>query len=222
MSIARASFATALLVTTTCTCSALAQESAAPGSSSATQPTPNGPRLALRSGFALPVGSAFYASGSLSDTIAGYVPVRIDLGWRFREHFYAGAFGQLAEIVPNNCPSGATCSGENARMGFMLAAHLFPRRMLDPWLGLGMGYEMHDVTRVVDGFQSRISARGIELLDADIGIDVRAWKGLRVGPVLSMSMGQFTQASVNDVATKDFQTQTHGWVLLGVRGAYDL
>jgi opacity protein-like surface antigen len=184
--------------------------------------SPSGPRVALRSGFALPVGSAFYASGSLSDTVTGYVPVRLDVGYRFRDRYYVGLLGQLAQIVPNACPSGASCSGSDTRVGLMAAAHLFPDRTLDPWLGLGMGYELYDVTRTVDGTKAHIGAKGFELLTADLGLDVRTTRGLRLGPVLSTSIGQFTEVTVNEVTTKDFQTQLHAWVLLGLRGAYDL
>jgi hypothetical protein len=85
-----------------------------------------------------------------------------------------------------------------------------------------MGYESYGVTRSIDGSKSTIDSKGLELLNVDLGVDYRPYRGLRVGPVLSTSIGQFSELTINDVTTKDFQPQLHAWVLLGVRGAYDL
>jgi len=211
-----------IAVSTAVICCAKTAFAESPEHASTDAIAPSGVRFAVRSGYALPIGSAFQASGSLSDTVSGYVPIRLDVGYRFRDHFYAGAVGQLAQIIPNQCPSGASCGGTDTRISFMLAAHLFPHRRLDPWLGVGMGFETYGVTRSIEGSKTTINAKGLELCNADLGIDYHPYRGLRVGPVLSTSIGQFTELSVNGVTTKDFQPQLHAWVLLGVRGAYDL
>jgi hypothetical protein len=182
----------------------------------------SGMRVALRSGFAVPIGDAFDASGSLSDTIEGYVPMRLDIGYRVQRHFYVGAVGQLGMIVPKNCPSGGSCSGTDFRIGVMAAYHFLPARRLDPWLGLGMGFEILNVSRDLGTSSVDVSMRGIELVSAELGADLRAAGGLRLGPVVSTSIGRFTSITVNDTSTGDFDASVHAWVMVGLRGALDL
>jgi len=186
------------------------------------EPSPSGPRIALRTGVAVPFGSAYTASGALSDTITGYVPIRLDVGYRIARHLYIGADVQLATILPNACPSGGSCTGSDVRFGAMVAYHLLPGAILDPWIGLGMGYERLNVSRTVDGSTGEVSARGLELADIDIGLDVRPTRSFRLGPVLSSSFTRFTRVAINGVATTDFDPAVHAWVLLGFRGAFDL
>jgi hypothetical protein len=218
-----------LVVTGAATCATPAVAAAAEGegegqeaSPSADLPTPSGLRVALRSGVALPLGDAFSASGAMSDTITGSIPVRLDVGYRFARHFYVGAVGQLAAIVPNSCVSDARCSGSDMRLGAMIAAHLLPTRLVDPWLGVGIGYESLSVSRSVGGSSVDISARGLEIFDVELGVDLRPTRSLRLGPVISSSIGSYTRVAVNGTPTSDFATSTHAWVMLGFRGAYDL
>ena len=186
------------------------------------EPSPSGPRIALRSGVAVPFGAAYRFGGALSDTIAGYVPLRLDVGYRVARHFYVGVDAQLAAILPNACPADASCSGTNVRFGAMAAYHLLPGRLVDPWLGLGMGFERLDVTRTVDGTSGEISARGLELLDIELGVDLRPTRALRVGPVIASSFTRYTRIVINGNSTTDFDPAIHAWVLLGFRGAFDL
>lgn len=209
-----------------CAASALPAVAAAQDGPAAQTPyderSPSGVRVALRSGVAVPLGEAFVTSGKLSSTITGYVPLRLDLGYRFARHFYVGVAAQLAVIVPNGCPEDSRCSGTSSRFGAMVAYHLLPDRPFDPWLGAGMGFETLKVSRAVNGTGVDVSARGLELLDVELGADVRATRALRLGPVLSTSIGRYTTVSVNGTPTRDFDTALHAWVMFGFRGAFDL
>jgi opacity protein-like surface antigen len=186
------------------------------------EPRESGLRLGLRTGVALPFGSAFTGSGSLSDTITGYVPLRIDVGFRFARRFYVGVDGQLAAIVPAGCTGGFTCSGTNTRIGVMVAYHFAPGGTFDPHVGVGTGYEVLHTSRSIDGAAVDITARGFELLDLEAGGDVRLGGAWRIGPVLSGSMGRFTSVAVNGTPSTDYETATHAWAMLGIRGAFDL
>jgi opacity protein-like surface antigen len=188
----------------------------------ADEPSASGLRIGLRTGMALPVGDAFVSSGPLTDTIRAYVPLRLDLGYRIARHFYVGADVQLAALVPNNCPSGASCSGHDIRFGALVAYHLLPSEKVDPWIAAGMGFEMLNISRSSGGANVDFSARGLELLDVELGADIRPNASLRLGPVLSSSIGRFARVSVNGASTADFDTALHAWVMLGFRGAFDL
>jgi hypothetical protein len=182
---------------------------------------PFGTRIAVRTGFAVPAGESFASSGPIADTVAGYVPLRLDLGYRLADHFYFGVTGQLAAVVPNACPSGTSCSGTNVRLGGMLAYHLRPSGAFDPWLGLGIAYEQLSTSRSVGDEHVDVSARGLELFGLELGADYRANNALRLGPVVSSSVGRFTRVDVNG-ASSDFDPSVHAWVMLGLRAAYDL
>lgn len=186
------------------------------------EPSESGLRFGLRTGVALPFGSAFTGSGALSDTVTGYVPLRIDVGYRFARHFYVGVDGQLAAIVPAGCTSGFTCSGTNTRLGVMVAYHFAPGSTFDPHVGVGTGYEVLHTSRSIDSAAVDITARGFELLDLELGADVRPARAWRIGPVLSGSMGRFTSVAVNGTTSTDYETALHGWAMLGIRGAFDL
>jgi hypothetical protein len=185
-------------------------------------PRPSGLSLALRTGVAMPVGEMFVSSGALSSTVTGYVPLRLDVGLRYRRHLYVGVAAQLARVVPAGCPSGGICSGSDARVGAMIAYHLLPTRTIDPWLGVGVGFERLNVSRALGDASVDVTARGLELLDVELGADVRATRALRLGPVLSTSIGRYATVTVNEVTTRDFQPALHAWVMLGLRGALDL
>lgn len=186
------------------------------------QPSDSGLRFGLRTGVALPFGSAFTGSGALSDTVTGYVPVRIDVGYRFARHFYVGIDGQLAAIVPAGCTTGFTCSGTDTRVGVMIAYHFAPSSAFDPHVGVGTGYEILHTSRSIDSAAVAITARGFEMLDLELGADVRPARAWRIGPVLSGSMGRFTSVAVNGNPSTDYETAMHGWAMLGIRGAFDL
>ena len=182
----------------------------------------SGARFGIRTGLARPIGSAFAGSSALSDTIYGYVPIRLDAGYRIARHLYVGIDAQLAAIIPAGCTSGFTCSGMNTRLGIMVAYHFLPTKLVDPYLGIGTGYEVLQTTRSVGTTSVDITARGLELLNGDLGADVRIGRSWRVGPVISGSVGRYTSVAVNGVNSTDFTTLLHAWAMVGVRGAFDL
>jgi opacity protein-like surface antigen len=184
--------------------------------------SPTGPRFGLRTGVGLPVGSAFAGSGGLSDTISAYVPLRLDVGYRIERHFYVGIDGQVAAIIPNGCTSGFRCSGTNTRVGVMVAYHLLPTKVIDPYLGIGTGYEVLHTSRSIGDASVGITARGFELIDAELGADVRLGRAWRIGPVVSGSFGRYTSIAVNGTTSTDFDALQHVWINLGVGGAFDL
>lgn len=214
--------ATAGLLLSLCSVGAAAADDTPAGSPRNEEPSASGLRFGLRSGVALPFGSAFTGSGSLSDTITGYFPLRIDIGYRIARHFYVGVDGQLAAVVPAGCTTGFTCSGTDTRVGVMVAYHFAPSSTFDPHVGIGTGYEVLHTSRSIDGAGVDITARGFEMLDLEAGADVRPARAWRIGPVLSGSMGRFTSVAVNGTTSTDYATAIHAWAMLGIRGAFDL
>jgi hypothetical protein len=79
----------------------------------------------------------------------------------------------------------------------------------------------------VDGGQEiSASSKGLEFINLQGGADFPVSPGLRIGPFLSASVGQFSSTSVSggglefsgDITDKGI----HEWVTIGIRGAFNL
>jgi hypothetical protein len=190
------------------------------GTSAGDEPGASGLRVSARSGFAAPVGSTFSGSGELRDTMVGLVPIRLDLGARLASHVYVGGGLQIGDVVARGCAEGAHCTGTDVRAFVIAAYHLFPTSILDPWVAIGTGFESLAVRREAAGSALALSARGIELVDGELGTDLRVSR-LRVGPVVSATVSRYTSIVVNGVAASDFEPVAHVWVAFAGRAAYD-
>lgn len=59
-----------------------------------------------------------------------------------------GAYFQYAFVSINtdwnpDCTSGVNCSAHDIRVGANIHYHVHPAATFDPWIGAGMGYEVH-------------------------------------------------------------------------------
>ena len=205
---------------------------AAPSAARAAAPSGNF-ELGARSGYSLAAGNA---SGiePLDKIASGNVPIWADVGYR-TPYLYAGAFFQLGFVVIPGSACSTNCSGTDVQGGVDVLLHPFPRGRIDPWLGLGAGYEWLDFTvtnpasaGASAGAQSSVSIHGWELLSAQLGVDFRddvAMPGLAIGPFVMANLGQYTDASTSGAASAAFtipKQALHAWLTLGVRGAFDV
>jgi hypothetical protein len=104
-----------------------------------------GPQLGLRVGYASGTGIV-YSGLNVHDASDGALPVTVDLGWRFLPQLYAGVYGSFAPVFtkgnPLSCPAGFDCNAQDWRFGVQVDYHFLPRTRLDPYVGLGGGYEI--------------------------------------------------------------------------------
>jgi len=195
--------------------------------------------LGARTGVALPFGSV--ASGSpLSDSIGAQIPVQIDLGFRPDPHLFIGAYGSYGFVLPGSgvC-QGGSCSGSDVRARLEAQFHFRPGLRFDPWLGVGTGYEWLHVAswssgKVQDGVDTSTDAnltlRGWEIVNAQAGLDYALCTGVRVGPFVGFSIGEFENASqsytlrgTEHASSTDIQqTALHEWLTLGLPRSFDL
>ncbi len=162
-----------------------------------------GPQAALKVGFGLGAG-VVYSGVSLTDTMSGAVPIQLDLGWRFLPEFYAGIYGQFAPVFRKNdpvtCPAGFSCASQDWRVGIEAEVHFRPLRF-DPYIGLGVGYEiLHSTasgttplpnTAAAAGVDVSATDRGREFVSVTLGIDWRFGRMFGVGPFISASAGEY-------------------------------
>jgi hypothetical protein len=207
-----------------------------------------GPQLGLRVGYALGTGDV-YSGLSLRDSSSGALPVTIDLGWRFLPQLYGGLYGSFAPVFlktnPLSCPEGFDCNAQDWRFGVQFDFHFVPRSRLDPYVGLGGGYEILR-TNVSGGTPVPLPTggsapghasvyiidRGWEFANLTLGFDARVDRWVGIGPYLSGSLNEFNVhtgnqyvnvggTQVSNTAVSPVNSHLHEIFFAGVRGTFN-
>jgi hypothetical protein len=201
-----------------------------------------GARVAFQRGF-----GSVYNGLAVSDVGDAAVPLVIDLGWRLLSWLYVGAYGQVAPVVTKNtstaCPTGSDCSAMDWRLGIEADFHLAPSSRLDPYVGVGTGYEILHRTiggpiSVPLGSTSKagvadvsVTDQGWEMVALTAGLDLRTSRNIGVGPFVTGTLDRFdlhhgTQSTVLDGGNVSSGSVTavthtvHELLILGVRGTF--
>jgi hypothetical protein len=205
--------------------------------------------LALRTGFGLPLGN--YASvqalagvrdddNAIGDDTHGVIPIWFDAGYRLSDRLLLGAYFMFGIVLPKTapadnplgggCPEGFDCFATGVRLGVQAQYSFAPEAAIDPWLGLGMGYEW--VGTQLDGevfsipFEASTRYSGPDLLQLQGGVDFRTRSIFSVGPFGSVSAMRYTSCSLT-LAGEESRCELedggwHGWLVVGVRGVVEL
>jgi hypothetical protein len=201
--------------------------------------TPPAVEMGLRSGFAIPLGSAGAAfndatkTSSLSDLVSGQVPLWFDLGVRITPSFYFGAFVQygfafIANGTTTGCgqPGVTGCSGSDIVVGGDFHVHFLPDGLMDPWAGVGIGYEWLNVDQTVGSTSESLQLRGWQFLDVQLGADYKFTPSFGLGPFMAWSFGEYSTGSVtvgSQTSGGDVKNATvHEWATFGLRGVFDV
>lgn len=201
----------------------------APRAASAQPPPPRAPlfRATVHTGYALPLG-ATEKDIPLHVNAAGQIPVGVDLGVRVARPLIVGVYGQVGTVLTRSsndwtsvCPAAADCSGTDVQAGVQAHYHFAPGQRLDPWLGMGIGYEWY----TLHAPDARFKWGGIQVANLQAGLDISLGSVISVGPFLGLAMAQFTQLDVSP-ADKGFSGPVqnpgiHDWLTMGARGSAD-
>ena len=173
--------------------------------------------VGIRGALALPTGG-LTADQTLSDSMAGQLPIWLEAGYWFTRNIYAGAYYQYAFGL-NNCLAGATCTSHGMRFGIEAIYNLAPAATFQPWGGLGFGYET--LSRVRSGDDT--TAKGFELLNLQLGLDYAASKSFTIGPFASYQLfGKYTSFTSGGVSNDYSNTTGHSWLQVGLKAGYKL
>jgi Outer membrane protein beta-barrel domain len=185
--------------------------------------------LSLNAGFALPLGNATGGnnSTSMSDVINFAVPFGIQLGYRIGGvvfiggTFSYGAFGSPSSSSFTACSnSGVSCHSSFLRGGVSAQWHPLGSRGLDPYVGLGLGYEWLNVSVSGNGADSSGQYGGFAWLDIPFGVDFRLSKAIRLGPYADFNLGEYRTANISSpssVSGNISPKAIHFWLSFGVR-----
>lgn len=130
-----------------------------------------GIELGVRLGYGIPVGAAVPDS-DLKRNIAAEVPVWIDLGYRLNPQWMIGLYGLglMTRDDKRLCESyHVDCSLHDLRLGAHAQYHVLAPARLDPWLGVGLGYEWLTADGASGGRFASATMRGWELANLQGG-----------------------------------------------------
>jgi hypothetical protein len=187
--------------------------------------------IALRSGVSIPIGGM--AQGRFAEPIrmahvAGLqVPVFVDLGWRLSPAVFVGGYGSIAlgpgseRFERDTCLT--TCRTLSVHAGAQVHVHLAPRRRVDPWLGIGVGYES-----LTTAGSPAVDARGFEIARPAAGVDLRLSPLVAGGLFVDGTIVAYTSAESDLAGITPNRSQVpfkeeldrpyiHSWVTFGIR-----
>lgn len=200
----------------------LALASGTPARAAELEPARQGLEVAFRTGALIPTGHAA-EGGLLSDAFGVQFPLWIDLGYRF-DRLFVGAYGQYAFGLlggRTDCPSGGSCSVGAARVGFELQLHPAGRKRVDPWFGVGFGFEWDTLHVSVSSVSGSVTAQGWDFLRLGTGLDFAVTRGLRIGPFFEFSLSEFVDASLSSGNRTESQPidrkDLHFWLSVGLK-----
>ena len=183
----------------------------------------------LRLGYAVPFGDMVQNNG-LNDNFSGAIPFVLEAGYRFTPNITAGAlfqyaFTQVKDNPNTGCGGGVSCSGSVVRLGLEGIYNMRTGDSVDPWVGLGIGYEWMNIDLSTPGGTTNAEMNGIEFLTVQGGGDFRLTPQLGLGPFLSFSIARYGSASFTQggfTTSPNIQTAVHEWLQLGVRGTFSI
>jgi len=198
-------------------------------------------QVGLRAGFAGAVGD-LYKDQSITEGSYGAIPFILDVGVRLNPHFYLGLFGQLAPVLlkaddEKGCPSEFDCSSTNYRFGVNADYHFSPASGVDPYLSLGVGYDMlkSSAKGSVDlgagpmGFEVESTFRGFEFANLGGGVDFVVNRHFSIGPSLTFTVARYTTLDTTQTVegqtlegTDEPEPGTHFYGILALRGTFTL
>jgi opacity protein-like surface antigen len=209
-----------------------------------------GPQVGARLAYTDGLG-VVYQGVNLSDAASGALPILIDVGWRFLPQLYVGVYGQFAPVFLKTyqatCPAGVSCAAQDWRFGVEVDYHFPPRLQLDPYVGLGVGYEIlqssfhgstnvpqvtaQGTTLVPTTFDESFTDRGWEFVSLTVGVDWRFSSTFGVGLFLMGSVGEYDTETGNILVTTSCGTQNppvppiqpaaHELAFIGLRGSFN-
>jgi hypothetical protein len=236
----KAALATAIAcasLATIATRPAAAQESEGPTHASVqpSAPPPGEPDHHARRG--LSFGLRFtlnIPTGATADSTTGSIPqhdttgiglgVGVDLAYRLTPRWYVGGYFQSAyDFSGSTCSN--SCTGYDLRFGLDVEHHFAPGSGRDLWVGVGGGYEVLHA----GGSNLTTTYRGLEFMMLEVGDDLRLGDSNgRLGPFVGVAGGEYQHISQTsgppptEASLSIPNKAVHVWIILGVRGRYDL
>jgi outer membrane protein W len=192
------------------------------------QPVNPGFGASLRLGYGIPAGAVADGGQDLSAVFSGTLPIQLDVGYRFTPSFSAALFGSYAfgftsSQLQDVCRGqGIDCTTHDTRLGIEGFFHLMPGNQVDPWFGIGVGYEWATFTGSASGASADATFKGFEFVNLQLGADWLVAKDFGIGPFVQVTFGEYSTLEAGGTSTDITSKSMHEWIQLGVRGTFNL
>jgi hypothetical protein len=154
----------------------------------------------LRVGVAFPFGDSS-AGKALSDLVGPSFPFTFELGVRLFGRYELAVVGQYALGSVNTttsagCYTGSNaCSASSGQLGLEFVYHPLGLEAIDPFVGVGAGYEWLPIRATVQGRNYDLSLGGWNWVQVQAGVEFALGRLIRVGPFTALSVGQYDTVS---------------------------
>jgi hypothetical protein len=191
------------------------------------EPVPSGFETAVRTGYALPMGSV-QQNSNLSDVFSGVLPLWFDIGGRIAHPgIFIGAFfqygiGFAGGSTSNACQAAGGCTLASYKLGAEIHYHFSPEKSFDPWIGYGIGVEVSNVSSSNNQGGGGFSGPTYAVLQ--VGGDYKPSPDVGIGPFLMLDIGQYEGCwyQGNSSGSCNLSNKSgHQWLTLGLRGVFD-
>jgi hypothetical protein len=184
----------------------------------------------FRAGVGFPLGNL--SSGKkLTDWVTLALPLTFELGARIFGKYEIAAMGQYAigavdSTTGSGCYTGNNaCSASIGQIGVEFLYHPLGLAAVDPFIGVGVGYEWLVVRATVEGRNYDQALGGFNWAILQGGVDLSLGKGFRVGPYGLVSLGQYqssnftvpTPSGPQSGSTSIANPAVHLWLSVGLR-----
>jgi len=193
------------------------------GATGSAAPPPDGGSLpwddrlsfAIRAEYAFPVGAST-AGAPITDAVQGAFLIGGEIGYLIAPRLtLLGYFFYGFPQVPanGNCASNPDddCSAGLYRFGVVANYHFSAEKRFDPWVGLGVGYELLTLTATDDSTGDQDGAISLN------GLEVNALGGVEWRPGKSFGIGPYANVSAGHYFTEGAGAAIHSWLGIGLR-----
>ena len=160
----------------------------------------------------------------VAEAIGVQFPLQLDVGYRFNRKFFVGVYAQYALGLLGStltCGSGASCYSYAGRVGGEFQFHPLGRVRIDPWVGVGVGYELVSLHGSDSSSSLTVTAQGWEFARVDGGVDFALSGVVRLGPFVGFSIAQFDSANASgsggSISSSFTNKALHFWISIGVK-----
>jgi hypothetical protein len=170
----------------------------------------------------------------MKNYVKSEVPFQVDLGWRVNRHLTLGGYlswavaQETGDFKTTYCDvSGISCGSYVFRVGAQALWNFIPMGTVDPWIGIGTGWELLNLRAedATDHIQFQFS--GWEIVNLQAGLDFHLGRVFSLGPFFMWSLGQYGSYEVSSSIAglgesgSMFDKGMHSWYQFGVRGNFD-
>jgi hypothetical protein len=186
--------------------------------------------MGARAGVSFPFGSSIHDK-PLSNQVGPSFPLTFELGVRLFGRYELAVVGQyaLGTISSTNvsgCYTGNNaCSSSIGQLGLEFLYHPLGMARIDPFVGIGFGYEWLIARATVQGKDNDLAVSGWNWVVAQTGVEFPIGSIFRIGPYAMVSVGQYQNSSYTVITASGplsgtspiAQQAVHLWLSIGIR-----